>query len=786
VAPDPAGLGGERCVGAPVKRTEDPRLLRGQGTYLDDVRVPGLLHAAFVRSPHAHALVGPVHVGAARAVLGVVAVLSGRDIAGRVKPLSPRLEAPGFASTACAALAEARVRFVGEPVAVVAARSAAVAADAAELVEVEYEPLPPVVDVDAALAPGAPRLHPDLPDNILIERRHRSGDVDAAMSRAALVTRETFRHARCSATPLEPRGLIAAWTDEALTVWTGTQAPYIYRAALAEAFSLAEPRVRVMVCDTGGGFGQKMHVLAEDLAVVALAWATGRPVKWVESRRENLAAAAQAREARVEIEAGADAEGRLLALRARVLSDVGAYHIHPLTAALEPLGTASILPGPYRVPAYAWEAAAVATNKPASGAYRGVGMTMGAFVMERTLDLLAARLGLDPAEIRRRNLIGPGDYPFTSASGLVYDSGDFPRALEQALTLARYDERRRWQARAREAGRCVGVGVACYTEYTGMGAETYRRRGMALIPGGEAAALSVAPDGGVICALSFPSQGQGHATTAAQIAADGLGVPLDQVRVVQPDTDVAPAGSGTFASRGAVAQAVTVERAARRLRDRALAIAGTLLEAAPVDLELTGGRARVRGMPTRSVSLADIARAVAAAPGAQDGQEATLRVTESADLPGPVFSGAVHVAWVEVDPETGRVSVLGYVVAEDCGRVINPMIVEGQIHGALAQGIGEALRERLLYDETGQLLTGTLMDYGLVGAGDLPSFTIGHLETPSPLAPGGYKGMGEGGTIGAPAAIANAVADALRPLGIPVTSLPLVPEILIRLGPADR
>jgi carbon-monoxide dehydrogenase large subunit len=718
---------------------------------------------------HAHARVRGVGVERARHAPGVAAALSGRDLSEWVKPLAPRFEGPGFWPTESRVLAPERVRFVGEPVAAVCAGSPAQAADACDLVEVDYEPLAAVVDVDAALAPGAPLLHDSVPGNLLFRRGDSHGDVDGAFARAAVVLRETFRHGRCSASPLEARGIVASWEGRRLTVWTGTQAPHIVRVALARAFQLPENHVRVIVPDTGGGFGQKMHVLPEDLAVAALAKVAGLPVKWTETRRENLAAASQAREGRVDIEAAADGDGVLQALRARVVSDNGAYHIYPLTAALEPPGTTSILPGPYRTPAYAWEALAVATNKPPLGAYRGVGMTMGAFVMERTLDLLADRLGLDPAEIRRRNLIPRDAYPFASASGFVYDSGDFPKALEMALELAGYDALKRERDDARARGRLLGVGISCYTEYTGMGSMTYRQRGMAEVPGPEAARVSVEPDGMVRCVLSFSSQGQGHATTAAQIVADHLGVPLEQVTVSQPDTDEAPGGSGTFASRGAIAQRGAAGAAAVTLKKKVLDLAGDLLEASPADLVLDAGRVTVRGMPDRGISLADVA-------GAAGG--ARLEVTERFDPPGPAFSGAVHLASVEVDADAGRVTVRGYVVVEDCGPVINPMIVAGQVHGAVAQGIGEALGERLVYDESGQLLTGSLMDYAMPTAADLPSFTLGHLETPSPLTPGGHKGMGEGGTIGAPAAIANAVADAVKPLGIAVTSLPILAETL--------
>jgi carbon-monoxide dehydrogenase large subunit len=728
-----------------------------------------LLHAAFVRSAHAHAVLRHAEVGLARGTPGVVAVLTAHDLVEWVSPLAPRLEGGGFWPTRCPALAVDRLRFVGEPIATVCAVSPGQAVDAAELVAVDCQPLPAVVDAGSALAANAPLVHESVSGNILFHRDYRHGDVEGAFARAHVVLEERFSHGRCSAAPLEPRGLIASWAGERLTVWTGTQAPHIYRAALARAFGVREDQVRVIVPDTGGGFGQKMHVLSEDLAVAALAWVTGRPVKWIETRRENLACASQAREGRVDLEAAADARGMLLALRARVVSDNGAYHVYPLTAALEPLGIAGIIPGPYRTPAYEWEAMGVATNKPPLGAYRGVGMTMGAFVMERTLDLLAERLRLDPAEIRRRNLVPRDAYPFRSAAGFLYDSGDYPKALEMALELADYEGLKREREHGRARGRLRGVGISCYTEYTSMGSATFRSRGMSEVPGHEAARVSIERDGAVHCRLTMPSQGQGHATTVAQIVADELGVPLESVVVSQPDTDTTPAGSGTFASRGAVVQRGAAGAAAVSLRQKVLDRAGALLEANPADLELRHGRVTVRGVPDRGVTVAEVAGAAG---------EGTLAVTEEFDPPGPTFSGAVHVASVEVDAETGRVVLHRYIVVEDCGPVINPVIVEGQIHGALAQGIGEALGERLVYDESGQLLTGSLMDYALPTAADLPLFTLGHLETPSPLTPGGHKGMGEGGTIGAPAAIANAVADAVQPLGVRVISLPIQPEVL--------
>ena len=731
-----------------------------------------MLALAFVRSPHAHARVRAVDPAAARALAGVAGVVTGADLRGLARPLAPRLAGEGFTPSEWPALADAEVCYVGQAVAVVAAATAYVAADAGELVRVEYEARPAVATVDQALAG----------DGVVFRRAYRHGDVDAVFAGAATVLRERFSHGRCAAAPLEPRGVLADWDGDTLTVWASTQIPSVLRSALAAALGLAETRVRVVAPDVGGGFGLKTHVFPEELAVAAVARLLGRPVKWIEQRREQLTAAAHAREQRIDVELAADAAGVVRGLRARVVSDAGAYHIYPLTAALEPLGSAAILPGPYRVEVYEYEALAVRTHKPPLGAYRGVGMTMGAFVMERMLDLLAERLALDPAEVRRRNFVPREAYPFVSASGMTYDSGDYPKALEQALALAGYDALRREQQAARAAGRLLGVGVACYTEYTGMGSEVFRRRGMQDVRGVESATVTMDPDGSVRCATSFPSQGQGHATTIAQVVADRLGVALERVRLVPADTAVVPPGSGTFGSRGAVSIGGTVAVAADRVRARLQALAAHLLEAAAADVVVEDERAHVRGFPERAVPLAELARLAYSPPrgGLPADVGPGLSATVSFDPPGPTFSGAVHVALVEVDRATGRASVRRYVVVEDCGPVVNPTIVEGQIHGAVAQGLGEALLESIVYDGDGQLLTATLMDYALPKAADVPSFEIGHLETPSPLTPGGVKGMGEGGTIGAPAALANAVADAVRPLGGRVTGLPIRAEDLAR------
>jgi len=760
-----------RYTGMRIKRLEDPRLLTGRGRYLDDLGLPRMLFATFVRSPHAHARIVGIDAAAAAALPDVVAVVTADDLRSVTRPLAPRLEGAGFTPTAWPALADTTARYCGEAVAAAVATSPYAAADARDLVQVAWEPMPAVATIDQALASG----------QILFQRRFRQGDVDGAFARASIVVRETFEHGRCAPSPLEPRGILADWDGETLTIWSGNQSPSLMRTALADALGLSHARIRIVCPDVGGGFGLKMQVFPEDVAVAALTRRLGRPVKWLEERRENLTAASQARGQRTTVEVAAAADGTVLALRSRVMSDNGAYHAYPTTGVLEPLGTASIMPGPYRLSAYEFEALALATHKPPLGAYRGVGMTMGAFVAERMLDLVAERLRLDPAEIRRHNLIPREAYPFTSATGYVYDSGDFPKALDEALAVVDYEKLRLEQKAARAAGRLLGIGIACYTEYTGMGSAGFRRRGAVEMPGIEAATVTVDADATVRCAVSFPTQGQGHATTIAQLVADRLGLGLADVRLQRVDTAESPRGSGTFASRGTVAMLGSAAVAADHLGEKLRTLAADRLEAAPADIELAGGRAFVRGYPDRSIALAEITRLAYTPPlgGLPGGLPPGLAATVFCDLPGPTFSGAVHVAVVEIDPGTGRVAIRRYAVIEDCGRVINPMIVEGQIHGAVAQGIGEALLEAVIHDDEGQLLTATLMDYALPRADDLPLFEIAHLETPSPVTPGGVKGMGEGGTIGAPAAIANAVADAVRHLGVHITTLPIRAETLL-------
>ncbi|HYB42292.1 MAG TPA: xanthine dehydrogenase family protein molybdopterin-binding subunit, partial [Candidatus Methylomirabilis sp.] len=676
------------------------------------------------------------------------------------------------------------VRFVGDPVAAVVATDPYRAEDALEAIAARYEPLAAVADAEASMRPGAPRLHEGMRDNIIFHSHFENGPVQAELEAAEIRLVETFRHARCSSSPMEGRGVMASLdpTDAGLTVWASTQTPHLLRSGLAEALGVPESALRVLCPAVGGGFGPKMHLYPEDVVVAELARRLRRPVRWLEDRRENLLASAQARDHVNHVEVAARRDGTIVAVRSTLICDAGAYSIYPVTASLEPLTAAGILPGPYRLAALAYDAYAVATNKCPAGAYRGVGMALGTFVRERVVDMVARRAGLDPAEVRRRNIIEARELPFATASGLVIDSGDPRESLERALAAGDY-ARLRAEPRRSASGALRGIGLCAYTEFTGMGSGTFRRRGMMQVSGHDAATVRVEPTGEVRGFVSAASQGQGHATTLAQVLADELGVELSAVSIVEGDTERCPYGSGSFASRSMVVSGGALVLAARRVRDKVARIAGHMLEAAPEDLAIEGGVIAVRGVPGRRLTVTEVARLAYHPAGGTlpAGVDPALEATQYYDPPPATFSNGTHLAVVDIDPETGRVEIARHLIVEDCGRMVNPMIVEGQTHGAVAQGIGNALYEDVAYDGGGQPLTTSFMDYLIPGAMDVPPMDVHHMDTRPPASVSGFKGMAEGGTIGATAAVANAVADALAPLGIDVRELPLTPDRVHRL-----
>jgi len=773
---------GAKFFGAAVKRREDPRFLRGDGRFIDDVIVPGLLHAAFLRSPHAHARIVKIDTAAAAAAPGVVRVFTFKELERWMKPL-PLFGAvpPGLAAVVKFdirqapqwALCRDRARYVGEIVAMVVADGPERAEDAVDLIRVEWELLPPVVDMTRATEPGMPLLHPEWGSNIGVGFTHSIGDADGAFARADVTVGETFHIQRYVGMPLENRGVVAVWDrrDGTMTTWNSTQVSHFVQQGLTGALGLPPHKIRVIAPDLGGGFGTKASGYAEDALIPIAAVALGRPVKWIESRREHMSGAAHARHQVHAISLAATRDGSILGVRDRIWLDLGAYNVWGVVL---PYNTVAHLIGPHRIKHMRVDVQAVVTNKTPNAPYRGAGRPETVFAMDRIVDCLAGELRMDPAELRRRNYIRPDELPYDfgmpyrDGNPLVYDTGDFPEALEKALEAADYRTFRAEQPGWRARGIHRGIGISGYVEGTAIGPF-------------EGATVKLDLAGRVLVATGAINSGQGHETSFAQVAADALGVPMDWVSVIGGDTAAVPFGVGTFASRSAVTAGSSIVDACREVRTKLARAAAALLEAAPDDIEIEDGRVFVRGSPASAVDLARVIQAsipTFAKPGVAPPD---FEATAYHHVPTVTFASAVHVAQVEVDVSTGRVILLRYVVAHDCGRVINPIIVEGQVHGGVAQGVGGALFEEMVYDETGQLLTGSLMDYAVPKADDLPLIETVHLEFPSPRNPLGVKGLGEGGAISPPAAIANAIEDALAPFGVRVTETPVTAARIVAL-----
>ena len=763
-----------RLVGARIPRVEDPRLLTGQGRYLADVERPLMLHAAFVRSPHGHARILGVDARAARELPGVAAVLTAADL--DHAPLVDTVAVPGLSRTPQSALAADRVRFHGEAVAIVVASDRYVAEDAAELVAVDWEPLPVALDAEAA-ADGdvAALLFDDLPANVVYRGVMEAGDPDAAFAAADHVVAARYRGNRFVAMPMEGRGCAAehdAGSGE-LTVWSSTQGPHLLRRRLAATTRIPEGSIRVLVPDVGGAFGQKIPAHAEEVAVALAARAVGRPVRWVEDRLENLLAAPHAKEQIIDAELALAADGTFLAMRGRIVGDAGAYSHNSASALIEPYLSAGLMPGVYTLRHYRCEIVAALTNKSPISPYRGIGWTAGHTARELLIDRAARALGRDPAELRRQNMVARDAFPYTSCTGMVYDSGSFQESLDRALDMVGYDELRRVQPAARAAGRPLGIGVSPYVEPTGWGSEGSMQSSWSF-SSHDAVRIEITPSGDVLAAVGTPSQGQGHATMLAQIVADRLGAALGDVRVVADDTRAVPISTaGTRASRTAVVIGGALSIVAARLRAKLDAIAAHLLEAAPEDIVAAEGIFSVAGAPQSSVTLSQVAEAAHFDVRLREWLADPSLTDSGFHDPKATYANGCVVAVVEVDVETGGVEIRRLVAVEDCGTVINPMLVEGQLSGALAQGVGGALLEAMRYDPDGRLLTSDMRTYKIPKATDLPTLEIGHECSPSPYSVDGVKGMGESGVIAAPAAVANAVADAVAHLGIDVDRLPI-------------
>ena len=770
-----------RYVGQSLERVEDPQLLRGRARFLADVRLPGMLEVAFVRSPFGHASIVHVDATEALALPGVAAVVTGSELEGAPELVtgSSRPEAGEWRRPL---LPRDRVRYVGEPVAAVVASSRYAAEDACELVDVEYEPLAAVVDAEQALAPEAPLVHEQHGSNDFAHIELESGDVDAAFAAADRVFRKRFHFGRTHAAPLEARGGIADWSDD-LVVWNSTQMPFLVRSMLAALYGLPETRVRVLVPAVGGGFGLKVHLYVEEAILPLLSRLVGAPVRWVEDRYEHLAASGHSKEVICELELATTEEGRFLAMRGRFVGDGGAHQGHPWTSLIDPLCAAAMLPGIYALDAVRYEVHAAATNKCPTTAYRGVGWTSGHAAREALIDDAARELGIDPLELRLRNCLPDGE-PAVSATGCRYDGGSYAASIRRAGELVGYDELRERQRRLREEGRYIGVGFSPFVEQGGWAAEIAADQGF---PGSgylDSVSVGVEPDGSVTLATGLQSNGQGHETTLAQLAADGLGVRPDDVRVVQGDTATTAYSTGSWGSRTALIAGGAVLRAADDVRQKLLRIAAHELEANESDLQIEDGVVSVLGSPGRSLSIRDVT-AAAYAGRVPPELDPALTATRSYDPPA-TYSNACIACVVEVDVETGRVRVERLLAVEDCGTVVNPMVVDGQVAGAVAQGVGAVLYEGLPYAENGQFLAGSLGEFLYPTAPELPDVEVDHLETPSPLTEGGIKGMGEGGLIGAPAAVVNAVADALEPFGVRIDRTPLRPCDVLALIDAAR
>jgi carbon-monoxide dehydrogenase large subunit len=762
-------------TGQPLKRFEDPKLVTGQGSFVDDVQLPDMLHAAILRSPHAHARIRAIDSTEVRHMAGVVTVLTGADIAGVLGEVPTRAMVGGWAVDDMQAveqpvLARDKVYYVGQPVAVVVAQNRYLAKDAVARLRVDYELVPPVLDPLLALQAETTPIHATLGSNVGLRVAHEGGDLAAAFARAEHVVRQRYHVQRLAPTPLETRGVAASYQpqEDFLTVWNSTQAPHHVRHYVAQLLDRPESRVRVLAADVGGGFGEKGCMFPEDIAIPYLSTLLGRPVKWVAERQENMLTF-HARGHTVDVEAAVQRDGTILGMRVRIVADLGAYFLMSTPAV--PFLAGHRVTGPYKTPAMRVEVCGVLTNKPPTGAYRGAGGPEAAFCMERTIDLIAHDLHLDPAEVRRKNLIAPDAFPYTTPTGVTYDSGEYARGLDRALELADYAG---WRERARQRrgsdAPLIGVGLATVVKASGAyGAHRV-----------ESAQVRIAPSGQVTAATGVSPHGQGSDTTFAQIVADALGVPLSEVQVRHGDTALLPSGNGTAASRGLTVGGSALYTVLQQAREKLTRIAAHLLQCPAEAVTFQDGRVCDRQHPAQARPFAEVAAAAYDRYRLPPGVEAGLEFSGTYTLPGNPYAFGAHVAVVEVDRETGAVTFLRYAAVHDCGRIINPKLVEGQMYGGMAQGFGQALMEGMVYTPEGQPLTGSLLDYALPRASTLPQLMLETMETPSPTNPLGVKGIGELPTVATPVAVTNAIMDALSSVGVRHIDTPLTAEKIWR------
>lgn len=751
-----------RYVGKSIKRVNDRRLITGTGRYVDDVRAGGVLHATTIRSPYAHARIRSIDTSSAAASPGVVAVYTGEEIAELV---SPKIGGAGLLPDRRIErypLAVGEARYAGDPVAVVLAENATEARDAAELVEVDYEPLPAVVDTEAALKPDAPLVYTGWPSNEAWVWEVAEGDVDAAFEQADRIVEIRLVNQRVYAAFIEPRAVLVDYSGEdEMTIWASSQVPHALRTDIANQLGMPEYAIRVIAPDVGGAFGAKGGVYPEYSLAAIVSHHLGRPVKWTEARSESFVGTNHGRDQIQYLRAAVTSEGTVLGLIVDLYSNCGAYN-----AATTAQQSGRMSTGAYKIRNLRTRVHGVMTNTVPTGAYRGAGRPEAAYMTERLMDAIAHELGLDPADVRRRNFIPADEFPYKGATGVVYDSGDYDRTMTEALERIGYENLRARQAETREEGRYLGIGFAIYCEFAG--------------PGWDSATVRVQPSGSVTVTTGISPHGQGEETTFAQLVADQLGIQMEDVVVRASDTAITPQGIGTFGSRGTSIGGSAVLLATREVLQKAKRIAANLLEAGEADIEVADDRYQVRGAPGRSVTFRQIASTAYGFGGLPGGMSPGLDATSYFMPEGRTFPFGCHVAVVEIDPDTGKLTLLRYLAVDDCGPLLNPMLVEGQVVGGLAQGLGQALQEQIVYDDNGQLLSGTFLDYAVPHAEQMINIETAHTVTPSPFNPLGVKGVGEAGTTGGPPAIVNAAIDALLPLGIRHLDMPLTPERLWR------
>ena len=799
-----------KYVGQRIKRTEDPRLIKGLAHYVDDIKLPDTLHVVFLRSIYAHARLRSIDTSAAAKAPGVVAIYTGKDVSKKIGPVPCASALPDLKTPDHRVLATDKVYFVGHPIAAVVATDRFAARDALDLINVDYEELPAVVNEEEA-AKGGPVIHEQFKTNVAYKLTAGEGDIEAALKSSDRVIKQRMVNQRLAPIAMEPRGVLARYYpgEQELTIWTSTQIPHLARTQIALMLGFPENKMRLIAPEVGGGFGSKLNVYAEEALLCWIAMQVGKPVKWIETRRENIQATIHGRGQIGYIEVGCKNDGTITGLRYNVFADLGAY-FQLLTPAIPTL-TGLMLSGAYKIPAIQINVTGVFTTKMATDAYRGAGRPEATYVVERAADLVAAELGKDPVEVRRKNFPAANEFPFKTATGLSYDSGNYDGALKKALQIADYTKLREEQKKAREQGRLIGIGVSTYVEICALGPSAAMPAG-----GWESATVRIEPTGKVTIMTGASPHGQGQETSFAQIAADELGVDINDVTVIHGDTAIVQYGIGTFGSRATAVGGTAVLIAIEKLKEKAVKIAAHLMQSEATNVAFREGRfaistarAKAVGMPEAVLPAGEAPAAALPSPNLSDGvslQDVALAAHLAKNLPPDTEPGlsatyffepknftfpfGTHIAVVEIDRETGEIKFLRYVAVDDCGKVINPMMVDGQVQGGIVQSIGQALYEQVVYDDQGQLVSGTLMDYAVPKAAMIPWFELERTETPSPVNPLGVKGVGEAGTIGATPAIVGAVVDALAPFGVRHLDMPILPEavwkIIQKQSPAGK